>query len=116
MIEQKLSQGIPCLVMVRDVDPDEANPLTAQEAADIVRARYGPHDPYGGMVAVMVIPDIESVNYGRGVGYEVNLYFPPDDVHVISGTDLRHMLRVNDEDWKGYIDSSIWKEVAAIYG
>jgi hypothetical protein len=25
----------------------------------------------------MVIPDIESVNYGRGVGYEINEYQPP---------------------------------------
>ncbi len=98
------------LVMVRDVAPDEHNPLTAREAAEIVRARYGSR------VYVMVIPDIESVNYGRGVGYEINQHRPPADVHGISGTELRHMLQTNDDGWKEHIDSSIWKEVAAIYG
>ena len=27
----------------------------------------------------MIIPDIESVNYGRGVGYEINEFQPPVD-------------------------------------
>ena len=110
LIAQKLDQDIPCLVMVRDVSPDEANPLPAREAADIIRARYG------SKVFVMVIPDIESVNYGRGVGYEINMHEPPGDIHAISATRLRHMLRRNDDGWKDYIDPSIWKQVAAIYG
>ncbi len=96
--------------MVRDVSPDEANPLPAREAADIIRARYG------SKVFVIVIPDIESVNYGRGVGYEINMHEPPGDIHAISATRLRHMLRRNDDGWKDYIDPSIWKQVAAIYG
>lgn len=110
LINQKLSQGIPVLVMVRDVAPDEHNPLTAREAAEIIRARYG------SQVYVMVIPDIESVNYGRGVGYEINQFDPPGDIHAISATRLRHMLQGNDDRWKDYIHSSIWAEVAAIYG
>jgi hypothetical protein len=96
--------------MVRDVAPDEHNPLTAEESADIIRARYGSE------VYVMVIPDIESVNYGRGVGYEINEWAPPEDVHAISATRLRSLLQANDDEWKDYIDSSIWDEVAAIYG
>ena len=96
--------------MVRDIAPDEANPLPADEAADIIRARYG------SQVYVMVIPDIESVNYGRGVGYEINMHEPPGDIHAISATRLRFLLQRNDETWKDYIDTSIWKQVAAIYG
>ncbi len=98
------------LVMVRDVAPDEHNPLTAQQSADIIRARYGSE------VYVMIIPDIESVNYGRGVGYEINEYVPSEKVHAISATVLRRMLRANDDGWKEYIDPLIWDEVAAIYG
>jgi len=36
-----------------------------------------------------IIPDIESVNYGRGVGYDVIYHEPPADVAVISGTAIR---------------------------
>jgi hypothetical protein len=40
-------------------------------------------------VQVMLIPDIESVNYGRGVGYEINEYVPPEDIGDISATRIR---------------------------
>lgn len=99
------------LVMVRDLPPDEDNPLTAKEVASLVVLRYVSDD-----VQVMIIPDIESVNYGRGVGYEINMYDPPGDIHAISGTRLRGMLQRNDDGWKDYIDPSIWDQVAAIYG
>jgi nicotinamide mononucleotide adenylyltransferase len=28
LVEQKLNQGIPALIMVRDIEPDETNPFT----------------------------------------------------------------------------------------
>jgi hypothetical protein len=46
-------------------------------------------------ILLSIIPDIESVNYGRGVGYEVIHHAPPADVELISGTKIR----------KGYMDS-----------
>ena len=44
------------------------------------------------MVKIISIPDIESVNYGRGVGYEINEFVPPEDVSKISATDIRKNL------------------------
>jgi hypothetical protein len=38
---------------------------------------------------ISVIPDIESVNYGRGVGYDVIYHEPPKEVGAISGTKIR---------------------------
>ena len=38
---------------------------------------------------ISVIPDIESVNYGRGVGYDVIYHEPPKDIERISGTKIR---------------------------
>jgi len=111
LIEQKLDQGIPVLVMVRDIPPDEFNPLTAKEAASFIALRY-----LSDAVQVMIIPDIESVNYGRGVGYEINMHEPPGDIHAISGTRLRGMLQRNDDGWRDYIDPSLWEQVEAIYG
>ena len=45
------------------------------------------------MVKVIPIPDIESVNYGRGVGYEINEYTPPEDIGKISATEIRKNLK-----------------------
>ena len=37
--------------------------------------------------------DIESVNYGRGVGYEIIEHIPPTDIKEISATKIRQELR-----------------------
>ncbi len=71
LVEQKLNEGTPCLIMVRDIEPDETNPFTTKQTVDMIE-KY--HKAKNHDVLVMVIPDIESVNYGRGVGYEINQY------------------------------------------
>ena len=35
------------------------------------------------------MPDIESINYGRGVGYDIIEHFPPEKVKKISATEIR---------------------------
>jgi hypothetical protein len=47
-------------------------------------------------ILISIIPDIESVNYGRGVGYDVIYHQPPIEIESISGTGIR----------SGYIDSN----------
>ena len=42
----------------------------------------------------MIIPDIESVNYGRGVGYEIIEHKPPQDIKEISATKIRESKRL----------------------
>jgi hypothetical protein len=44
-------------------------------------------------VKVIVIPDIESVNFGRGVGYDVIEHVPPQEVSEISATKIREQLK-----------------------
>jgi hypothetical protein len=46
-----------------------------------------------GRVKVMVIPNIESVNFGRGVGYDIIEYLPPQEVSDISATKIREQLK-----------------------
>ena len=74
LIKQKLNQGIPALIMVRNIEPDERNPFTTEQTVTMIKKYHAAH---GDDVEVMIIPDIESVNYGRGVGYEINEYQPP---------------------------------------
>lgn len=46
-----------------------------------------------GRVIVTIIPDIESVNYGRGVGYEIIEHVPPTEINDISATSIRKQLK-----------------------
>ena len=51
------------------------------------------NDPCSSKIKVIIIPDIESVNYGRGVGYEIIEHVPPDTVKEISATKIREQMR-----------------------
>ena len=42
-----------------------------------------------GRVRLSIIPDIESIYYGRSVGYEIIEHIPPEDIGKIKGRDLR---------------------------
>jgi adenylylsulfate kinase len=81
LISQKLDEGVPVLICVRDIPPDDKNPFTTEETIDMLETAYEGQD-----VVVMSIPDIESVNYGRGVGYGIIEHVPPKDVGFISAT------------------------------
>ena len=50
-----------------------------------------------GRVVTSIIPDIESVNYGRGVGYEIIEHVPPKDIEEISATRIREDMRTRGE-------------------
>lgn len=108
LIEQKLNEGIPALIMVRDIEPDEKNPFTTEQTVTMIE-KY--HSSKNHDVKVIIIPDIESVNYGRGVGYEINEYTPPDNISYISATRIRELISQNDNSWKELVDLSIHNEV-----
>jgi hypothetical protein len=46
-----------------------------------------------GRVITSIISDIESVNYGRGVGYEIIEHVPPIEIEEISATSIREQMR-----------------------
>lgn len=108
LIQQKLDQGIPALIMVRDIEPDEKNPFTTEQTVSMIE-KY--HQAKGDDVKVMIIPDIESVNYGRGVGYEINEFTPTEEVAFISATKIRESIKNNNDDWKEMVDESIQEDV-----
>lgn len=108
LIQQKLDQGIPALIMVRDIEPDEKNPFTTEQTVSMIE-KY--HQAKGDDVKVMIIPDIESVNYGRGVGYEINEFTPTEEVAFISATKIRESIKNNNDDWKKMVDDSIQEDV-----
>lgn len=108
LIQQKLNEGIPALIMVRDIQPDEKNPFTTQQTVDMIE-KY--HASKGDDVKVMIVPDIESVNYGRGVGYEINEYEPTQEVAFISATKIRNSIKEGNDDWRKMVDESIQTDI-----
>jgi len=95
LIRQQLDKGKDVWVAIRDVAKDENNPKSAHQVMmDLCKEPFFVENAI--KILISVIPDIESVNYGRGVGYEVIHHAPPVDVELISGTKIRN----------GYMDSN----------
>jgi len=92
LFNQKLEKNIPILIAVRDTPINDNNPFTTEEVIANLEKEYL-EQVESGMVKVIPIPDIESVNYGRGVGYEINEYVPPKEIGKISATEIRKKLK-----------------------
>ena len=94
LIDQRLKDGKNVLICIRDVIPDEKNPYTCEEVYDNIQQQLREFIDEG-VIKVMIIPDIESVNYGRGVGYEIIEHSPPEDIKKISATEIREQMNEN---------------------
>ena len=94
LINQQLEKGKNVWVAIRDVPLDENNPKTAQQVLKELA-----NEPFfvnnSDKILLSIIPDIESVNYGRGVGYEVIYHEPPTEIAEISGTQIRKQVIKN---------------------
>lgn len=92
LIDQRLNEGKNVLICIRDIQPDEKNPFSAQEVDRNIRNELwqliGDE-----RVKVLIIPDIESVNFGRGVGYDIIEHIPPTEVGDISATKIREQMK-----------------------
>jgi hypothetical protein len=88
LINQQLDKGKDVWVAIRNVPTDENNPKTAQQVMmDLSEEPFFRENSK--KIQISIIPDIDSINYGRGVGYDVIYHEPPADVAVISGTAIR---------------------------
>ena len=105
-----LREQKPVLIAIRDIEPDNDNPLTAAEVKDLWETVYK-NNP---LVKVIIIPDIASVNYGRGVGYEVNLLQVPDTIASISATAIRKQILEGQTEWKELVDNAIHEKLVAL--
>lgn len=45
------------------------------------------------IIKVMIIPDICSIEFGRGVGYDIIERIPPQEIHDISATKIREQMK-----------------------
>ena len=91
LIDQRLNEGKNVLICVREVSKDDKNPYNPIEVKkNVENALKELIDT--NRVKVIIIPDIESVNYGRGVGYDIIEHLPPKNIGEISATKIRKKL------------------------
>jgi cytidyltransferase-like protein len=92
IVDEILYEGKNVLICIRDIEPDDKNPYTSQEVENRITGELLDLIQEG-RVKVMIIPDIESINFGRGVGYDIIEHIPPQEVSDISATKIREQLR-----------------------
>ena len=101
LIQQRLKEDKNVLICIRDCMPDKDNPLTSEEVYDMLSKETTiSYYMEMGIIKLMIIPDIESVNYGRGVGYDIIEHIPPTDVGKISATKIREKMRSEETKTK----------------
>jgi cytidyltransferase-like protein len=92
LFEQALDSGKNVLICIRDINPDDKNPFTANQVKDNIENHYSLLVE-SQIVKVIVIPDICSIEFGRGVGYDVIEHIPPAEIADISATKIREQMR-----------------------
>jgi cytidyltransferase-like protein len=92
IVNEILDEGKNVLICIRDIEPDDKNPYTSQEVENKITGALIDLIQEG-RVKVIIIPDIESVNFGRGVGYDIIEHVPPQEVGDISATKIREQMR-----------------------
>ena len=99
IIDSFLNNGKNVCVAVRDTFIDERNPFSADLRKKRIEEVYR-DDP---RVKVIVIPDIDQVAVGRGVGY--SLVEAPESIQKISGTKMREL---TSESYNGGNGLLVW--------
>lgn len=92
LINERLKEGKNVWIAIRDVKPDEKNPWTAHEILMNLSVELKELIEEG-KVFISIVPDIESINYGRGVGYDVIEHVPPKEIGDISATSIREQMK-----------------------
>jgi adenylylsulfate kinase len=92
LFQLALDEGKNLLICIREAEINEKNPFSAEEVKKTVEDTYALL-VNSGIVKVMVIPDICSVEFGRGVGYDIIEHIPPTEIGDVSATKIREQMR-----------------------
>jgi len=91
LFRQVISEGGKVCVAIRNGEVNEKNPFQVSEVMSMISEEMKP-EIEAGKLMVMQIPDICSVEFGRGVGYDIIEHIPPPEVAEISATKIRKEL------------------------
>jgi len=94
LFRQVIDEGGKVCVAIREVEIDDKNPFSSHDIMLNV-AKEMETEIQAGKLKVITIPDICSVEFGRGVGYDIIEHIPPQEIAEISATKIRENLRAN---------------------
>ena len=82
LIQTVLDEGKNVCIAIRDTEVSKSNPYTVEERTKAIREAFP-------QAKVIIIPDIEEVVYGRGVGWGMREIRLDPETEAISGTGIR---------------------------
>ena len=85
LIEERLKLKKNILIGIREIE----NPSYSPSEIKMQVFELFPNEVNDGTIDFIELPDIESINYGRDVGYDVIEHKPPEPIKEISGTKIR---------------------------
>jgi hypothetical protein len=89
---QVINEGGKVCVAIREVEVNEKNPFSVNDIMLNI-ANEMQEEVSAGKLRVISIPDICSVEFGRGVGYDIVEHIPPQEIHDISATKIREQMK-----------------------
>jgi nicotinamide mononucleotide adenylyltransferase len=92
LVDNKLKKGENVCIAIRDVEVNEKNPWSAFEIQLRLTEIFALEISLG-KVQIVIIPDIDSINIGRDVGYDIIEHVPSDEIAQISATKIREQLK-----------------------
>jgi cytidyltransferase-like protein len=95
LIQQRLNLGKNVCIAIMDIHDLEPikNPFPTEEVKKIIDLELKSLIEEG-KVKTIIIPPIDSVNYGRTVGYDIIEHTPPEKIKQISATKIRKNLKL----------------------
>jgi nicotinamide mononucleotide adenylyltransferase len=92
LFRQVINEGGKVCVAIRDGEVNEKNPFSPLQVMNNIFDEMQ-DEVEAGTLKVIIIPDICSVEFGRGVGYDIIEHIPPTEVAEISATKIREQMK-----------------------
>jgi cytidyltransferase-like protein len=96
LFNQAFNKGKKVLICIRDSEVNSKNPFTPEEVKKNITSHFK-NEIENGKVKIIVIPDICSIEFGRGVGYDIIEHIPPNKISEISATKIRTEMKEKGE-------------------
>jgi len=78
-------------IQIRDVHGVDDNPFDFETVKNKIEEKLNPK--YKGRFKIILVPNITSICYGRGVGYKIEEIVMPEEIQNISATKIRAKMR-----------------------
>jgi adenylylsulfate kinase len=92
LFQRAIDNGKNLLICIRDGEINEKNPFTPEDVKKNIEDTYALLVNCG-IMKVIIIPDICSIEFGRGVGYDIIEHIPPTEIADVSATKIREQMR-----------------------